>query len=261
MDSYRKNPITENELDQWINNKLYNPRSNRKIKPSGKIYKYLKKQMIKKKYNNESYNDFHGKKIDPILKIKLPTKRGKPLFVFEYQWDPFTGERLGKDPRGALSFDPDTLIYFFYTNRLNHLWIEANNGYQGNYGDGLGKGIKFNIIGRGHHPEWYLFKIPLPDAYIDRNLFNQHVTFGPSLNFSEIKQIYILAQQYGNNYKRRFGRERPNLIDLYQYYQNAIQQVNHNIINPELLQFLNQDEIKKNQEIFNRINVDRLKNL
>ena len=60
---------------------------------------------------------------------------------------------------------------------------------------------------------------------------------------------------------KKFGRERPNLIDLYQYYQNAIQQVNHNIINPELLAFLNQDEIKKNQEIFNRINVDRLKNL
>ena len=75
MDSYRKNPITEDELNKWISNKLYNPRSNRKIKPSGKIYKYLKKQMIKKKYENESYNDFHGKKIDPILKIKLPVKK------------------------------------------------------------------------------------------------------------------------------------------------------------------------------------------
>ena len=157
--------------------------------------------MINKKYQNESYNDFHGKKIDPILKIKLPLKRSKPLFEFEYQWDPF-GERLGKDPRGPLYFDPDTLIYFFYTNRLNHLWIEANNGFQGNYGDGLGKGIQFNIVGRGQHPEWYLFKIPLPDAYIDNNLFSQHVTFGPSLNFLEIKKLYLLAQQYGNNYKK-----------------------------------------------------------
>lgn len=261
MDSYRKKPLTQQELDKWIKNKIYNPRTNRKIKQSGKIYKYLKKEMIHNKYKNESYNDFHGKKIDPILKIKLPIKRSKPLFQFDYQWDPFTGERVGKDPRGPLYFDPDTLIYFFYTNRLNHLWIEASNGYQGNYGDGLGKGYKFNIIGRGNHPEWYLFKIPLPDAYIDNNLFNQHVTFGPSLNFSEIKQIYILAQQYGNNYKKRFGSERPNLINLYHYYHNAIKKQDHNLINPELLPFLNQEEIKTNQEIFNRLNVDKLKNL
>ena len=259
MDSYRKNPITSIELDQWINNKLYNPRSNRKIKPSGKIYKYLKKTMLQKKYQNESYNKFHGKKIDPILKIRIPIKKSKPLFKFEYKWDPFTGERLGKDPRGPLYFDPDTLIYFFYTNRLNHLWIEANNGYQGNYGDALGKGIQFNIIGRGPHPEWYLFKIPLPDAYIDNNLFNQHITFGTSLLFSEIKQIYILAQQYGNNYKKKFGKERPNLIVLYHFYHNAIRNLDNSLINSELLPFLNQDEIKINQEIFNRLNVDKLK--
>ena len=63
MDSYRKNPLTQQELDKWIKNKIYNPRTNRKIKPSGKIYKYLKKVMIHNKYKNESYNNFHGKKI------------------------------------------------------------------------------------------------------------------------------------------------------------------------------------------------------
>ena len=35
-----------------------------------------------------------------------------------------------EDPRGPLYFDPDTLIYYFYNNRLNHLWIQENENFQ-----------------------------------------------------------------------------------------------------------------------------------
>ena len=141
--------------------------------------------------------------IQDVLKNKLPIIKNKPLFKFEWQWDPFTGERTKIDPRGPLFFDPDTLIHYFYLNRLKHLWIHQENGYQANYGDGMGKGIKFEIVGRGCHPEWYLFRLPLPDAYLNMNVFNQYVTFGPVLNYNEIEEIYNLGKEYGNKYQKR----------------------------------------------------------
>ena len=44
------------------------------------------------------------------------------------------GNILGKDYRGNLYFDPDILIHYFYTNRLNHLWIKSSEGYTGIFG-------------------------------------------------------------------------------------------------------------------------------
>ena len=42
MNSYIKIPITQSELIKWKSNPELNPRTNRKIKEEGKIYKYLK---------------------------------------------------------------------------------------------------------------------------------------------------------------------------------------------------------------------------
>ena len=254
MKSFKLNSVTHSELEQWNNRRTYNPRTKRKIKPSGKIYKYLEKSYILTKFKNEPYNDYHGTKKDPLLQVKLPLKRKKPLFEFKYKWNPFTGERLGEDPRGSLYFDPDTLIYYFYNNRLNHLWIEANGEYSGTYGDGLGKGEFFDIIGRGKHPEWYLFRLPLPDAYA-QDCSNQLITFGPKLTREEIEQIYNLSLEY-NNYKKRFGKSKPNLISLYEHYNNAIKKPNY-----EDIEIFGKELIEQQYNQLNRISVEIIKKL
>ena len=46
MNSYIKMPITQSELIKWKSNPELNPRTNRKIKEEGKIYKYLKNLMM-----------------------------------------------------------------------------------------------------------------------------------------------------------------------------------------------------------------------
>ena len=56
MNSYIKMPITQSELIKWKSNPELNPRTNRKIKEEGKIYKYLKNCYdikSKLKYNQE----------------------------------------------------------------------------------------------------------------------------------------------------------------------------------------------------------------
>lgn len=252
MKSFKTNPVSASELNQWNCRRTYNPRTKRKIKPSGKIYKYLEKIYLDNLFKNEPYHDFHGKKIDPLLKIKLPLKKNKPIFSYKYQWDPFTGERTTEDPRGPLYFDPDTLIYYFYTNRLNHLWIQENENYSGTYGDGVGKGELFEVVGRGHHPEWYLFRLPLPDGYTSKDS-NQLITFGPKLTFNEIDEIFNLSLNY-NNYFKRFGKKKPNLITFYNLYHDAIKKPDY-----ENIEIFGKELIDQQYNQLNRSAVNKIK--
>ena len=209
-------------LKKWWNNKSINPLTNKKIKQGGRIWnKYLKLSLL----NNvmlDSYNDYHNNYIDPLIKIDLP--KSKYLFKYKYCWNPLNGQILGKDYRGPLYFDPDVLIHYFYTNRLNHLWIEPSNGYLGTFGDGMGNGPDFFIQSRGHSPHWYLFRLPLFDAYKNPKEMNQQITLGPILSKEEIKEIYILALNRKNNYRKLFGKKRPDLLKLYEIYNDAIRQ-------------------------------------
>ena len=52
MSYFLKNPITHDELVKWSNNKLVNPRTNRKIIENGSVYKYINKQFIRT-FNNK----------------------------------------------------------------------------------------------------------------------------------------------------------------------------------------------------------------
>ena len=70
--SYLTNKPTNEELVKWSKNKFINPRSGRKITKTGKIYKilekYLKNTNIPKPVEIiDTYRDFRGKNIDPIL--------------------------------------------------------------------------------------------------------------------------------------------------------------------------------------------------
>lgn len=48
MSSYKLNPVTDQELKNWFNNKLVNPRTGRKIKEFSKTYNYLLNKYNKK---------------------------------------------------------------------------------------------------------------------------------------------------------------------------------------------------------------------
>lgn len=220
--------FTVDDIKKWLQNESINPKTGRHIKKHGPTYEklldtyfsYLEKNI----YFGETldrYQRMRRDKIDPILLIDLPYGEYQldDYFKFEYKWDPFTGERLNKDPDGALYFDPDTLINYFYINRLNNLWINGQNGYHGYYGDAISNGPDFYINGRGYHPEWYLFRLPIQDCYLPEDYNQQYITMGPILTDEEIIQIDNLAKKFG---KYHYNKKRPSLFEIKKLYDQAI---------------------------------------
>tara|TARA_B100000424_G_C22873154_1_gene464960 strand:- start:489 stop:1082 length:594 start_codon:yes stop_codon:yes gene_type:complete len=195
--------------------------------------------------------------MDPLIRIPLPIIKNKKVYEYKYCWDPLTGEILGLDPRGPLYFDPDTLIHYFYTNRLKYLWNDGDINFTGSYGDGLGNGPHFNIPGRGISLHYYLFRLPIPDAYCD-NINTQQITIGPILGLDEIVKIYNLSLEYGDNYKNTFGRERPNLLEIYDLYNDAIRK-NTIDINLQNTLLLTDEELENNKYLPNKLAVDKLR--
>lgn len=166
------------------------------------------------------YKRLREQKLDPFM---LETCANP--FKFHFKWNPYTGERMTIDEVGPLCFDPDFLIRYFWTNRLQHLWVSPtveNGGWQGYYDDAVGKGPDFNITGRGDHPEWHLFRLPIIDCYLARDHNDQLVTMGPMLSDKEVEEIYRLAKKNKDNYKNIFGKKRPDLLKIRYWYQQAI---------------------------------------
>jgi hypothetical protein len=242
----RNYELNESEILEWHKMPNINPKTKRKIKTNGPVYKKLKKcyDNYIKNSSEEDKNDliidkyitYRRNKVDPLSLLELPlleNKKEKDLFKFEYKWNPYTGERLGKDENGPLWFDPDTLIHYLYIYRLRGLWTaghyeidnqtDENIWYQGMYGDCVGTGPDFiNLSRGGERPEKYLFRLPIPDNYLPENHFGQAITMGPVLNENEIREIQKLAKRYGNNYEIRFKRKRPSLIQIKKWYDIAI---------------------------------------
>jgi len=253
--SYSKSIPTNDELIKWSQNKSINPRTGRKITQNGKIYQILNKYYQQNSKNLppiveiiDTYQDYRNKDVDPILLEDLPIVgfSNCKFFKFKYKWNPYTGERQSKDSNGYLSFDPDTLIHYFYTNRLNYLWESSTDiNYSGYYGDALGNGPEFNIKGRGAHPDWYLFRLPIIDCYLIKDHCYQSVTMGPKLTDKEIKEIDRLAKSYGNNYKNKYKSKRPSLSKLKKLYDLAINPEPDLGISHEVLPFVEQTFINK----------------
>ena len=88
-----------------------------------------------------------------ITRASLNGMQDKDLFEFEYEWDPYTN-KIKKDPNGPLYFDPNALINYFYTNRLNNLWIKDIMMEMIIFKVimVIRKISKFEIKGRGPHP-------------------------------------------------------------------------------------------------------------
>jgi hypothetical protein len=247
------------DLNIWWHNKKINPYTNRKIKKNGKVYTNLLKECLIDRHIIDNYYNFRNVHIDPLIHMKLPIVDNKPLFEYKYCWEPLTGEVIDIDPRGSLYFDPDSLIHYFYTNRLRYLWNEGDVHFSGNYGDALGNGPEFYIPGRGYSLHYYLFRLPINDAFCDK-LSNQQTTIGPNLDFNDILNIYQLSCSYGNNYKNLYGIDRPNILDIYELYHEAIKK---NIIDKQLQDdlLLSREEVENNKFIYNKVAVDKLKNI
>lgn len=257
------NNISIEKLFLWKENPTINPITKRKIKENGPSFKKFSKLYDKyaknKKRSLTRYQNLRYNLIDPILLLELPlhNKNKKDIFYFKEKWNPFNGQRLNKDHDGPLAFDPCTLVHYFYVNRLKNLWIDETieNGeyFQGHYGDALGNGPDFEIKGRGKHPDWYLFRLPILDCYIEDNP-TQAVTMGPILSDEEIEEIYKLSKRY--NFKNIYGYKRPNLLKVKQLYDIAVNKVEYNEI-----EGISENEINIIKFQINSEAVERLKKL
>lgn len=245
------NTKDDRHLLEWWNNKSINPLTNRFIKSKGYTWKKFLKSTLKKNVINDNYDSFHGKLIDPIMKNEIKNKRN--LYSYKFCWNPLNGSILGIDPRGPLYFDPDILLHYFYINRVRYLWYKENNNYSARYGDAMGNGPEFNIKGRGSHHHWYLFRLPLFDAYC--NKIDQQTTIAPILTLKDIKKIYRLSLKRKKNYYKCFGRERPNLIKIYELYHQAISKPDYEDIN---LKGFPKEIIKENYNVININAVNQL---
>ena len=176
-------------------------------------------------YNTtNNYESFRKNQIDPFTYQKVDSKTA---FVFPYKWNSYSGIRTNElDENGPLYFDPDNLIHFYYSSRLNNLWIfesEDNDGYyHGHYGDAIGIAPEFEIKSRGKHSEWYLFRLPIIDCYLDKEHNDQYITMGPLLTKDEIITIHKLANRNKYNYKKRHNKSRPSLLTLKNLYDIAV---------------------------------------
>lgn len=208
----------------------------------------------------ERYRVLRLTRQDPITDLEVDKNTG---FKFEYQWDPYTGEILGKDPHGPLWFNPDILIKHFYTKRLYKLWVDAvdsDAGYfEGHYDDAEGAGEDFYIKGLRdkYYPEWYLFRLPIIDCYLTKDYNPQIITLGPKLTDDEIAEIDTKAKMQGDSYRNMFGYNRPSLVMMKTLYDQAITK-EPRIEDADKLTY---DQIKLAQTQFNRQAIDKLKTI
>lgn len=206
----------------------------------------------------EYYRAIRKTKLDPITYVEVDEDTA---FKINYMWDPYTGEKLKPDPYGPLYMDPINLVYYLYSIRLKKLWmdhIDEQDGYfQGTYDDAAGIGEEFIVKGRGNFPEWYVFRIPIADCYLNKDHMRQVVTFGPKLSYEEICDIDKKACLIRNEYYRRFGKKKPCLITMYKLYHQAIDN------NPpiENMDSMTNDEILTAKNKYNMAAIDKLRQI
>lgn len=212
------------------------------------------------------YRSHRIQKTDPIT---FNTLTNDNAFKFSHMWEPYTGLRLGLDPYGPLYFHPINLLQHIYETRLKTLWIEPSDEdegiYEGYFGEGVGQGEDFEIIGRGIYPERYIFRLPIPNCYLKKGQNMSLVTMGPVLTDREICEIDRLLTKHWSThalYKKIYTK----IVSLYKlkcYYEIAISK------NPLAMDLSNvnlspRDEIMRqdNPNLYlNRIAVEALKKM
>ena len=216
----------------------------------------------------EYYRSLRERKMDPVTLEVVSPETG---FEFPFEWDPYTGERRDiKDPYGSFWFDPHSLCYLIYKNKLRMLWKsetdEAGGMFQGYYDACVGAGDDMKIVSRGSYIECYPFRLPVIDCYIPNDADHSIITMGPKLTNSEIRKIDELVKLKGHmSYLSKFNFNKkgkiPELTKIKFYYDQAISK------EPDISEYVSEHDmstISKStlEELRNRANrvaVDRLK--
>lgn len=208
----------------------------------------------------EYYRVLRSTKLDPISQMKVDEKEA---FTYSKIWDPYSGTVLGDDPYGAIYFDPVTLAKYFYTNITRKLWnqpVDEEEGfYQGYYDGGVGAGEDFYIEGRGHFPEWYVFRLPLSDCYLPEDYNKSIPTLGPKLTDKEVKLINYLLHKKDcrKRYREYFGRSPPDLVQMKELYDTAINQNPYEDVDYDL-EIWEDMSVEQINDAINRDAVDKL---
>jgi hypothetical protein len=205
-------------------------------------------------------------KTDPISFEEMTETNS---FKFPYMWDPYTGGRLDLDPFGPLYFHPINILQTIYHSRLRDLWIEIKetDGKYESYGEGVGIGENFEIIGRGMYPEHNIFRLPIPNCYLKKNHNMSLVTMGPLLNDLEIKEIDELLLKHWSNHKifKKIYAKIGSLYKLKCYYDIAIAKSPTSIVTKRKmkeLNFSNNIMRKTNPNMYlNRLAVDAIRKM
>jgi hypothetical protein len=139
-------------------------------------------------------------------------------FEYKYMWNPYNGTVLRDDkgnkiidPYGGLHFNAENLLYYFYINRLNGLWIEGTDGYEGTYGEYLGCGENIEILNRGDYPEKNTFRLPIANCYLKKDHLPGTITYGPLLDIIDLTAIHRLC-----SYRR------CTIFNIYDLYNEAL---------------------------------------
>ena len=187
----------------------------------------------------------------------------KKAYRYKYMWDSYTGECLTdkkgdriEDPYGPLHYDAGDLVNWFYSKRLSGLWVEQQGDFQAMYGEYVGSGMNLQLLGRGDHPERYLFRLPIHDCYLMDDYDTNIHTMGPRLTKSEVEEIYRLACTQAST-SGGLTRRVPNIVTMWDYYHGAIEQDPY-IEGAESLEVA---ELVHMRDQINRQNVDQLRRM
>lgn len=191
------------------------------------------KKKEKKEYTHEydhnttkTFKTLRLNKMDPITAMPIPEN----LTPFEVpnMWDPITGEFLKTpDPFGPIVFNPLGLIREFYAKRCSHVWNPAQDGadgyYEGYPGEGLGTGETFFVKSRGHYPEWFVFRVPIKNCYIEKDADRSVPRMGPKLSRDDIVRLYEFCKKATSQQLAEFSLTvLPNIVQVYDTYMEAI---------------------------------------
>lgn len=172
------------------------------------------------------YRSHRTRMTDPLTYDEL---QPQSCFKFPYMWNSNTGERLAEDPFGPLCFHPMNLLECFYTSRLNKLWVDPvierdGSMYEGYYADGVGAGDDLQVTSNKSYPECYLFRLPVPNCYMEKNQKLSLITMGPKLTNKEICEIDRLIVRYWSNHRlyNKIYTKIGSLFKLKCYYDVAI---------------------------------------
>lgn len=218
------------------------------------------------KYCNQTTVYYKAHRIQLTDPITFEELNYDSCYKYYNIWNPYTGDILGIDPIGPLCFNPLTILMHIYEFRLINLWCEPSDEkdgyYEGYYGESVGAGDDFEIIGRRTYPERYLFRIPITDCYLPPTHKMNYVTMGAKLSDNDVREIDRLIEKYWTNTKiyKLYYKKIGSLHKLKRYYDIAISK------NPLTcnLSDLNIDiDLAKRQEdpnfYINRVAVEELK--